>query len=230
MPWKNETYLRWLPPLTWQCDPQVMRVLAALPPGARVVDLGAGGRQVSPNAIAVDFTPFSNTRVVADVQRLPFACGAFDVVIATGLLEHVEDARAVIGEIARVLRPGGIVHIEVPFLQQYHTDPIDCRRYTISGLERELAEGGLMSRRAGFHIGPTVMILTLLTHYIAMWVKGPTLAQRAMSTAVFAGLSAAFWPFKFLDKVAMRLPDASSLCFGVYCTAEKAPAGARLER
>jgi SAM-dependent methyltransferase len=42
-----------------------------------------------------------------DVQRLPFADGAFDTVIAAWMLYHVPDLDAGLGEIARVLTKGG---------------------------------------------------------------------------------------------------------------------------
>jgi len=44
----------------------------------------------------------------ADATRLPFRAGSFDVVFNNSLLEHVPAWRAVLGEAARVLRPGGV--------------------------------------------------------------------------------------------------------------------------
>jgi SAM-dependent methyltransferase len=44
---------------------------------------------------------------VADVQELPFASGEFDCVLAAWMLYHVSDLDRALGEIARVLRPGG---------------------------------------------------------------------------------------------------------------------------
>jgi ubiquinone/menaquinone biosynthesis C-methylase UbiE len=44
---------------------------------------------------------------VADVCALPFADGAFDVVLAMHMLYHARDADLAVSEIARVLRPGG---------------------------------------------------------------------------------------------------------------------------
>ena len=45
---------------------------------------------------------------VADVQELPFRSGTFDVVVANYVLHHVPDAGRAVGEMARVLRPGGM--------------------------------------------------------------------------------------------------------------------------
>jgi ubiquinone/menaquinone biosynthesis C-methylase UbiE len=47
--------------------------------------------------------------VVADVQELPFADSTFDAVIANHMLFHVEDRPKALGEIARVLRSGGVL-------------------------------------------------------------------------------------------------------------------------
>jgi len=44
---------------------------------------------------------------VADVQELPFPDASFDAAIANHMLFHVQDRPRALGEIARVLRPGG---------------------------------------------------------------------------------------------------------------------------
>lgn len=221
MPWIERSYLRYFPSLTWQSDPQIASVLRRVPPGARVIDLGAGGRRISPGTLCVDFVPFVDTDLVADVQRLPVRDGVADLVLATGLLEHVEDDRALLVEISRVLRPGGYAHIELPFLQQYHEDPIDCRRLTVPGLERELRRVGLEPVKSGLHIGPTVTMITLASYYASLWFEGRSHASRAVSTGVFLACSVLFWPLKFLDSLLVNKRSAHRLAFGVFCTARK---------
>ena len=54
----------------------------------------------------------SGARVVlarADAKRLPFDDGTFDLVLVTYALHHVMGYRAALAEIARVLRPGGVL-------------------------------------------------------------------------------------------------------------------------
>lgn len=221
MPWVERSYLRYFPPLTWQSDPQIQSVLRRVGPNARIVDLGAGGRRISSRTVCVDFLPFDQTDLVADVHRLPIRDGVADLVVATGLIEHVDDDRAVLSEVARVLRPGGLVHIELPFLQQYHEDPIDCRRFTVQGLERELRRVGLEPVNSGPHIGPTVTMITLAAYYASLWFEGKSQASKAVSTGVFFACSALFWPFKFLDSILVHKRSAHRLAFGVFCTARK---------
>lgn len=52
--------------------------------------------------------------VAASVYRLPFPDGHFDKVILSEVLEHLEDDRAGLREVTRVVRPGGIIAITVP--------------------------------------------------------------------------------------------------------------------
>jgi SAM-dependent methyltransferase len=49
-----------------------------------------------------------------DLSNLPYANGSFDLVVASEVLEHVPEIRKALGEIRRVVRPGGKIVITVP--------------------------------------------------------------------------------------------------------------------
>lgn len=219
MPFGKATW--YIPTLTWQPRPQAERLVASLPSNATIVDLGAGGRKIAPHVKTVDFVKFPGTDYVCNVAETPFANGSVDLVIATGVLEHVEDGEKLIAEISRIVKPGGMTHIEVPFLQQYHDDPIDCRRYTQPGLALLLRQHGFEVVSSGTHIGPTVTVLTLTAYWLSLWFEGRTIVHKLLSNGVFAAASVLFWPFKFLDKLLIDKPNAHRLAFGVYCTARK---------
>ncbi len=53
-------------------------------------------------------------RVAADIERLPFATGSFDLVSANMVLEHVADAPQLLREVSRVLRSGGSFLFHTP--------------------------------------------------------------------------------------------------------------------
>ncbi len=71
--------------------------------------------------------------VQGDGEVLPFADGLFDQVICTETLEHVPDDKAILRELVRVLRPGGVLAVSVPdeyserllwrFSARYRTHP-----------------------------------------------------------------------------------------------------------
>jgi SAM-dependent methyltransferase len=54
-----------------------------------------------------------------DGVRLPFRTQTLDVVVVVDLLEHVEDDGLLASELARVLRPGGLLIVNVPHLKPH---------------------------------------------------------------------------------------------------------------
>lgn len=69
--------------------------------------------------------------VEASVTALPFAEGAFDAVTSLDVIYHVDDDTAALREFFRVLRPGGVVAINVPafpWLWSYHDEMTHGRR------------------------------------------------------------------------------------------------------
>lgn len=213
------------PTLTWQCNPQTQRivdeVLADRQDGAVILDMGAGGRRLHPSATTVDFVQMEGTDVASDVCDTPFENDHADLVVATGLIEHLDDDDAFLREAFRVLAPGGRIYIEVPFMQQYHDDPIDSRRYSAPGLERLLTQHGFEPVRSGFHIGPGVAIATLNAYYAAMLFEGEGLTRRVLSNGAFFIVSTLLWPLTRLDRWMKHRRSAHRLAFGVYCEAVK---------
>jgi SAM-dependent methyltransferase len=157
--------------------------MLALQPGQRVLDLGCGlGRHAYASArrgahvVALDaasdevaevattfaaMTTSGEIDVAYDVMRgdatsLPFADNAFDAVIASEVLEHVIDDHGAMHEIARVLRPGGVVAATVPayvpericwaLSDDYHAPVVPgghVRIYRRTQLEQRLRDVGL---------------------------------------------------------------------------------------
>lgn len=86
--------------------------------------------------ISVDAAFGPSTDVVCDAHDLPFEDSVFDAVVCQAVLEHVADPQRVVSEIHRVLRPGGLVYSEVPFLQPVHAGAYDFTRFTQVGHRR----------------------------------------------------------------------------------------------
>jgi len=79
----------------------------------------------------VSFGP--NTNIICDCHCLPFLDNSFDAVIIQAVLEHVLDPYKCVKEISRVLKAGGLVFSEVPFMQQLHQAPYDFTRFSHIG-------------------------------------------------------------------------------------------------
>jgi SAM-dependent methyltransferase len=87
---------------------------------ARRLHLGCGAR-FHPACVNVDLRPQHASVLRHDVtQPLPFPSGSFDAVFHSHLLEHVptDKVAGFIAECRRVLRPGGILRVAVPDLEQ----------------------------------------------------------------------------------------------------------------
>jgi len=104
---------------------------AHVPAGADCLDLGCGdgrasglwlkqnarsyvGVDISENAVRQARAAGLDARVIMDATRLPFSERSFDVAVCLEVLEHVFEPAAVATELARVLRPGGVVLVTVP--------------------------------------------------------------------------------------------------------------------
>lgn len=74
---------------------------------------------------------------------LPFESETFDTVLLSDVLEHVVDPLLVMGEIARLLKPGGVLLMNVPFFYWLHETPHDYHRFTSYALRRMSSAVGL---------------------------------------------------------------------------------------
>jgi SAM-dependent methyltransferase len=131
--------------------------------------------------------------VRADVRRLPWANGEFDLLTAFEVLEHVDDDVRAAAECHRVLRPGGTALFTVPAdMKLWSSHDVACdhfRRYDRDGFRR-LLEG------AGFVI-QSLWSWNVLLRPVAAWHRRhsegsdiddrpPALLNAALSTIIRA--------------------------------------------
>jgi SAM-dependent methyltransferase len=160
-----------------------------------ILDIGAGGRQIDSRVWGVDFIPFANTRVVANIHSLPFAQQSVAGVICTGTLEHVEDPQRAVDEMCRILRQGGIIHLEVPFMQPFHRDPVDYWRWTLDGLRLFARKHGFEEIQSGSHLRSQSAMNELVIAYWQSWFRG-----RYIRKAIDVLWSWVLAPLKYLDR------------------------------
>src|SRR5215813_767516 len=83
--------------------------------GPRVLDIGCGANKV-PGAIGMDINPKTAADVIHDLDDLPypFSDDEFDEVIGRHVIEHVRDPMAVMSELHRITRRGGLITLVAP--------------------------------------------------------------------------------------------------------------------
>jgi SAM-dependent methyltransferase len=118
------------------------QLLKQLNPCPSILVIGSGAKGRGAGALwddttlrktGVDIYVSPTVDYVADAHFLPFADASFDGVWIQAVLEHVAAPMDVVEEIHRVLKPGGVVYAETPFMQQVHAGPYDFTRYTVTG-------------------------------------------------------------------------------------------------
>lgn len=116
----------------------------------KVLNAGAGSRDVSHlvegELINQDLTwpgdQRTNIDIYSPLHKIPVEDNHFDAILCIAVMEHVENPEEAMPELFRVLKPGGHLILEVPFLQPEHKVPTDFQRYTKDGLVRLAQHNG----------------------------------------------------------------------------------------
>jgi SAM-dependent methyltransferase len=84
--------------------------------------------------------------VIADLnQPLPLPTASFDTILSLNTLEHVREDVAALGEMTRILKPGGRMLLFVPLLYRVHGSPSDFHRHPAPWWEAVLKDLGLQA-------------------------------------------------------------------------------------
>jgi SAM-dependent methyltransferase len=115
----------------------------------RVLNAGAGDRDLSPfvdgelfNQDLPDGWHNKDIHFHSPLHKIPVDDGFFDAVFCNAVLEHVANPTEIVEEFYRVLKPGGILYLCIPFMQPEHLDPGDFQRYTQDGLKKLVTDRG----------------------------------------------------------------------------------------
>jgi len=107
-----------------------------------VLDFGAGHTPkelLCPHVVYLDAVQYEWTDVVCTRARLPFRDQTFDAVVSQAVFEHLEDPHYTARELCRILRPGGLIHLDTAFMQPLHGDPWHFFNMTQHGLRKVMA-------------------------------------------------------------------------------------------
>ena len=131
--------------------PKLTRRLAG-----RTLDIGCGIGDMlmhRNNTVGVDINPhtvaFCNasgaSAMLMQPDELPFANGEFDSVLMDNVLEHIPRPQRLLGEVRRVLQPGGRVLVGVPGTRGWASDPDHKVFYDEAALGACMAAAGFNS-------------------------------------------------------------------------------------
>lgn len=163
-------------------EPMLLDMRERLPGNSRVLLVGSGAQRAAIEAtlgqsvIALDVDAKADVDVFADAHELPFPAEYFDAVVTTAVLEHVLSPERVVSEIVRVLRVGGLVYSEYPFMQQVHEGAYDFTRVSLSGHRVLFRDFDEIS--SGSVAGPGTALLWSIEHFMLSATNARTPSRR----------------------------------------------------
>ncbi len=181
-----------------------------------IVNLGSGPKKIREDVINIDLYPFPNVDIVANVTRVPLKNNSVDIAISEFLLEHVKNPQAVVNEIIRILKPGGLVYVAVPFVASFHSSPDDYYRWSEEGL-RELMRS-FKEIEIGVRCGPTSAMLSIVNNWLATLLSFGLRSLHQFWLIIFMIITS---PLKVFDYLISKFPGASNIAFGFYFIGKK---------
>ncbi len=154
------------------------------------------------------------TALICDAHDLPFDNDAFDGVIAQAVLEHVIDPPRCVSEMHRVLKNGGIVYAETPFMQQVHMGSHDFTRYTELGHRRLFRHFSEIKRGAAG--GPGMALAWSYRYFLLSFTSNKNLR---IFIKVFTNFTSFF--LKYFDKVLNKKQGVYDAASGYYFLGRK---------
>ena len=107
-------------------------------PDIKILDIGGADVNGSLSSVAppkcqyvgVDFQAGKGVHIVLDdPYSLPFEDGSCDVIVSSSCFEHAEFFWLSFNEMLRILKPSGLLYMNVPSNGAFHRFPVDCWRF-----------------------------------------------------------------------------------------------------
>ncbi len=215
---------KWLAPPhpTWQSKESRNRAFQFLnnekvrsPRGFRL-NIGSGSRRLDTETLNLDLLVGEDVDIQGNLLHLPIKDKIVETIVCTGVLEHVSDPHEAMEEIYRVLKFGGRVFLEIPFMQTVHASPTDFYRWTPDGIRQLMRTFNVIE----FHVvaGPASALAWQFQETMAMLFSLNNKALYKIGLRIFGWLAV---PLSWLDILLERNPMAWHAASGYALTAVK---------
>lgn len=163
--------------------------------GNVVYDLGCGEkpyenffRQYCSSYVGVDWSGTVHklkADVIADLNLpLPLHDGIADTVVSLSVLEHLKEPAVMLAEAFRILRPTGLLVLQVPFMWHVHEAPHDYFRFTRYGLTHLLEKAGFQEIRVHALSGVWSTLALKVNYQLVRLTRGRPLSRSAVGVSL----------------------------------------------
>jgi SAM-dependent methyltransferase len=117
--------------------------------------------------------------ILADLNEpLPIDSEVADTVMSLSVMEHLREPQLFLNEAHRILKPGGAMVLQVPFMWWVHEAPYDFYRYTRYGLQYMFEKAGFSDITIYAQTGFWVMWTLKLNYQTKRLIRGPWIARK----------------------------------------------------
>lgn len=168
--------------------------------GGRIVGQGMEYLFANPTfeLVETDISFGPRTMLICDAHDLPAENESFDGVVAQAVLEHVVDPYRCVEEICRVLKKGGVVYAETPFMQQVHEGRYDFTRFT------HLGHRGLFRNfeeiESGAVCGPGMALAWSYLYFLMSFTRSSFLRKILQNFAMLTSFYFKYFDYYLIDK------------------------------
>lgn len=160
-------------------------------PDKRLLNAGSASVRLTANCINVDVQAKADVDVVCDVHDLSDDLGQFDGIVCNAVLQYCYDPARVAANFHRLLKPGGYLFVDAPWVQPYCPDTPDLYRYSEEGLRGVFRDFEIVESGPSIYSGSA---LHMLATHIAQSASGNRYVDHALSLAVGTLL----YPLRFI--------------------------------
>jgi SAM-dependent methyltransferase len=189
-----------------------------LKPGSAGLNVGAGFTRLHSQMLNIDVVGDTFIDCQSSVLALPFADESFDLVVTQETLEHVSDPFLAMREIGRVLKRGGTLYCQLPFVIGFHPGPQDYWRFTVQGM-------GELVDRSGLEVVELTVSVGGATGYyrisVEFWSGLLSLGRAPLYKAFKAVFALMLFPLKWLDPLFTLSPERDRIAGGYIVIARK---------
>lgn len=119
--------------------------------------------------------------IAADLNKpLPIESGVADTVVSLSVMEHLCEPQVMLNEAYRILRPDGMMIMQVPWQWWIHEAPHDYFRYTPYGLRYLLEKAGFTDIQIEAQCGFFTTWIVKFNYFSNRAIQGPKVVRRAI--------------------------------------------------